>query len=417
MNDWQKIRLGDISEMCLGKMLDKEKNKGEFQPYLANINVRWGDFNLTDLSRMRFQESENDRYGLKYGDIVICEGGEPGRCAVWKEKLPNMKFQKALHRVRIKGDFSNQFVYYRFLLAGRNGELRNYFIGSTIKHLTGVALKEIEFSYPSFNEQKKIASVLSALDSKIELNNRINAELEAMAKTLYDYWFVQFDFPDERGKPYKSSGGKMQYNAELKRKIPDGWEVENLIDVSSLLVRGVSPKYIESDGISVLNQKCIRNKTISFSFGRRHDALSKNAESKLIQIGDVLVNSTGTGTLGRVALVKWLEESLTTVDSHITIVRIDKDKANPYFIGYSLTEKQSEIEQLGEGSTGQTELSRDNLGKLKLIIPLESLQKTFEKFIQPQFKKIAINERENQQLAELRDWLLPMLMNGQVMVN
>ncbi len=190
MNNWQRAKLGEISEMCLGKMLDKEKNKGEYHPYLANLNVRWGSFELKNLSQMRFEESEDERYGLKYGDIVVCEGGEPGRCAIWKEELPNMKFQKALHRVRIKETHNNEFVYYRLLLAGRNGELERHFIGSTIKHLTGIALKEVEFSYPDCNDQQKIASVLSALDAKIELNNRINAELEEMAKTLYDYWFV-----------------------------------------------------------------------------------------------------------------------------------------------------------------------------------------------------------------------------------
>ncbi len=98
MSEWKKMRLGDISDMCLGKMLNKETNKGEFQPYLANINVRWGSFDLTNLDMMRFEKSEHDRYGLKFGDIVMCEGGEPGRCAIWKEEIPDMKFQKALHR-------------------------------------------------------------------------------------------------------------------------------------------------------------------------------------------------------------------------------------------------------------------------------------------------------------------------------
>jgi type I restriction enzyme, S subunit len=195
IRNWEKAKLGDISDMCLGKMLDKEKNKGELQPYLANINVRWGGFDLTNLNKMRFEEDEHERYGLKHGDLVICEGGEPGRCAIWKEERPNMKFQKALHRVRIKGDYSNEFVYYRFLLARKTGELYKHFIGSTIKHLTGIGLKDVEFAYPDLSTQQKIAAVLSALDAKIELNQRINAELESMAKTLYDYWFVQFEFP------------------------------------------------------------------------------------------------------------------------------------------------------------------------------------------------------------------------------
>jgi len=212
MNDWKIKTLGEISEMCLGKMLDEKKNKGIPQPYLANINVRWGGFDLSRLNEMRFEESEQDRYGLKFGDLVICEGGEPGRCALWKDQVPGMKIQKALHRVRVNSEHSNEFVYYRLLFAGKNGELDKHFIGSTIKHLTGVGLKQVAFQFPDLKEQQKIAAVLSVLDAKIECNNRINAELESMAKMLYEYWFVQFDFPDANGKPFKFSGGKMVYN-------------------------------------------------------------------------------------------------------------------------------------------------------------------------------------------------------------
>lgn len=239
MTNWIVKKLGDISDMCLGKMLDKEKNQGHYQPYLANINVRWGGFDLKSLSKMRFEEKEEERYGLKYGDLIICEGGEPGRCAIWKDEMPKMKIQKALHRVRMNDNYNPFFVYYRFLLAGRSGELSKHFIGSTIKHLTGIGLKQVEFEYPSLAIQNQIAAVLSSIDQKIEINNRINTELEAMAKTLYDYWFVQFDFPDENGKPYKSSGGKMVYSKELKREIPAGWEATVLGDFCSP-IRGVT---------------------------------------------------------------------------------------------------------------------------------------------------------------------------------
>ena len=90
---WEKVLLGEVTDSCLGKMLDQEKNRGEYQPYLANVDVRWGSFNLDDLSEMRFEKDEQERYGLKYGDLVVCEGGEPGRCAIWKNQIPNMKIQ------------------------------------------------------------------------------------------------------------------------------------------------------------------------------------------------------------------------------------------------------------------------------------------------------------------------------------
>lgn len=355
------------------------------------------------------------------GDIVITHRGTLGQISFIPDnsKYDQYVISQSQFRVRLKRDLVDPsfFVYYFHTSVGQKRLLANKcHVGVPALAQATTNFRLINIPLPSLPAQQKIASVLSALDSKIELNNRINAELEAMAKTLYDYWFVQFDFPNEEGKPYKSGGGKMVWNEALKRQIPEGWDMKQLVEVASLIYRGISPKYIEDGGICVLNQKCIRNKSINFTLGRRHNHLLKNATSRLIKFGDILVNSTGVGTLGRLAMVIRLDEPHTSVDSHVTIVRIDNKKGSQLFVGYSLTEKQSEIEHLGEGSTGQTELSRDNLGNLKLILPPNHLQVAFENFIKPQFQKIANNEKENQELIKLRDWLLPMLMNGQVKV-
>ena len=110
--NWRVARLADIAESSLGKMLDSRKNKGYPRPYLANVNVRWGRFDLDDLREMRFEEHESEKFGLRHGDIVMCEGGEPGRCARWKEQMPGMTIQKALHRIRAHGCMDSQFLYY-----------------------------------------------------------------------------------------------------------------------------------------------------------------------------------------------------------------------------------------------------------------------------------------------------------------
>lgn len=120
---WERVKLADVSDSCLGKMLDQRKNKGIYKPYLANVNVRWGAFDLDNLQEMKFEDDEDERYGIKYGDLIICEGGEPGRCAIWKEQLPNMKIQKALHRLRVNEEmdyrYSNNFltqkIFFRYL--------------------------------------------------------------------------------------------------------------------------------------------------------------------------------------------------------------------------------------------------------------------------------------------------------------
>nr|WP_175802558.1 restriction endonuclease subunit S [Burkholderia anthina] len=186
------VRLGDYVDACLGKMLDIQKNRGVLQPYLGNSNVRWGTFELQDLAVMRFEEHEQERYGIEDGDLIVCEGGEPGRCAIWRGDVPAMKIQKALHRVRVKEGLDSNFLYYWFLQAGRTGALEPFFTGTTIKHLTGKALAELRIPLPPIRTQRGLARVLKSLDDKIGLNRRINQTLQAMAQAIFKSWFVDF---------------------------------------------------------------------------------------------------------------------------------------------------------------------------------------------------------------------------------
>jgi len=408
MSEWKKIKIGDISDMCLGKMLDKEKNKGELHPYLANINVRWGSFDLANLNTMRFEEREHDRYGLQFGDIVICEGGEPGRCAIWKEEISDMKFQKALHRVRVKGDYSNQFVYYRFLLAGRNGDLEKHFIGSTIKHLTGIALQDVEFAFPSFQEQQKIAAVLSALDAKIELNQRINAELEQMAKTLYDYWFVQFDFPNAKGTPYKSSGGKMVWNEALKREIPLGWEVGSLLDIADY-TNGLACQNFRPTGDEFL--RVIKIKEMHEGFSEATELVRPDIPQKaIIENGDVLFSWSAS------LEVQIWSGGKGALNQHIFKVTSETYPKSFYY--YQLINYLQHFKMMAENrKTTMGHITQEHLQQSRITLPPKELALELEKIIAPIFKRKMVNEIENQTLAELRDWLLPMLMNGQVKVN
>lgn len=412
MSEWQKTTLGNISEMCLGKMLDEKKNKGNLAPYLANINVRWGSFDLSNLNQMRFEESEQERYGLKYGDLVICEGGEPGRCAIWKDEIPGMKIQKALHRVRVNDCYSNQFVYYRLLLAGRTGELAKHFIGSTIKHLTGIGLRQVEFSCPSFVEQQKIAGVLSALDAKIDCNNRINAELEAMAKTLYDYWFVQFDFPDENGKPYKSSGGKMVYNPTLKREIPAGWEESNVLAVADLLGGGTptkkKPEYWNGD-IPFFTPTDAEGVIFKFATADyiTEEGL-KNSSTKLFGKNTVFI--TARGSVGKLVLAG--VDMAMNQSCYALRAKLGISHTYLFFLAKELI---NHLEVKSSGSVFDSIVSND-IEFTYLAIPETAIVEKFAAIAEPAFERIAINTLENHHLAKLRDWLLPMLMNGQVTV-
>lgn len=178
---WKIEKLGNITDSCLGKMLDKNKNKGSLQPYLANINIRWGSFDLENLSRMRFEDGEQERYGIIFGDLIICEGGEPGRCAIWKNEIPNMKIQKALHRLRCKSCLNNYYLYYWFVYAAGTKKLNDYFTGTTIKHLPGESLKKIVIPLPPLELQNQFADFVKKSE---ESKSAIQASLDSL-KQVY----------------------------------------------------------------------------------------------------------------------------------------------------------------------------------------------------------------------------------------
>jgi len=255
----------------------------------------------------------------------------------------------------------------------------------------------MDFLIPDYSlpTQQKIASVLSSLDTKIELNNRINAELEAMAKTLYDYWFVQFDFPDEQGKPYKSSGGKMVYNKELKREIPEGWEVETLSSIANI-----------TTGKLDSNAEII---------GGQYPFYTCSAEPTTIDnyaYDDSVILVAGNNAQGNFHVNRY------------------KGKFNAYQRTYIITAKEKkyfeyiyQIVKLGtsllkkKGQGSQTKFI--TLGMLTGINIFNTNNSVYDKFYE-RVKHIFLMQmnvrNQNQQLASLRDWLLPMLMNGQVTV-
>ena len=184
-SSWKWAKLGNVAkDMCLGKMLDKKKNEGEFEVYLGNINVRWGKFDLVELKEMRFLETEHERYNLELGDLVICEGGEPGRCAVWKSEN-DMKIQKALHRVRFfQTKTISDFIYYYFFYQAKTGHISKYFTGTTIKHLTGTGLMEVEIPLLPAKEQNQIVQEIESRLSIVDQLEKTIAESLQKAEAL-----------------------------------------------------------------------------------------------------------------------------------------------------------------------------------------------------------------------------------------
>ena len=165
--NWEWVRLGDVASLCLGKMLDKSKNKGTYCRYLRNVNIRWGEFDFSDIAEMKFEDVADNRFLIKYGDLVMCEGGEPGRCAVWTDS-DTIHFQKALHRIRFFNGFIPKFYQYLFFFYANKKILDNYFTGSTIKHLTGESLREIPIPLPPLAEQQRIVAKIEEAFAEID---------------------------------------------------------------------------------------------------------------------------------------------------------------------------------------------------------------------------------------------------------
>jgi type I restriction enzyme, S subunit len=182
---WRKVRLHEVAEQCLGKMLDAAKNKGTPLPYLRNPNVRWFDFDLSDVKEMPFEDREVDRYGLREGDVVICEGGEAGRAAIWDGRLPNVKFQKAIHRVRTGPELHNRFFVHRLMADYHSGRLADYYTGATIKHLTGQDLAQYEFELPPLPEQRRIAEILDKADALRAKRRAALAQLDTLTQSIF----------------------------------------------------------------------------------------------------------------------------------------------------------------------------------------------------------------------------------------
>jgi type I restriction enzyme S subunit len=276
----------------------------------------------------------------------------------------------------------------------------------------------LDIILPELEVQHKIASVLSALNSKIELNNRINAELEAMAKTIYDYWFVQFDFPDKNGMPYKSSGGKMVWNEELKREIPEGWEVESIEKCCSIIDCLHSKKSdlifeeeqyyllqlenIKDDGLIDLTNKYFVTKDEYKKWTTRIEVID----------GDILITNAG-----RVAATAQIPKGIKAgIGRNITAIRPLSINPTYLFLSFGGIDIQSQIKLNTDSGAFFTSFNVKGIKKLQILRPNSKIEERFEELALPLRRKRELNIKENQKLTELRDWLLPMLMNGQVKV-
>jgi type I restriction enzyme, S subunit len=432
MSDQQRVLLSDICFLRNGAGIKQEcfGNDG------AKI-VRVSDFTDTSIdtsSSIRIDRKYENRwreYSLNEGDILVATVGSwstSATSAVGKvvtvppQATNGIQNQNTCAIIAISDVANQRYIYY----ALRQEDFRRFVAGAAAgsanqARLNIKSLASYLVNIYSLTEQKAIAHILGTLDDKIELNRKTNETLEAMAKALFKSWFVDFDPVRAKGK-----GRPTGLPAEISDLFPDsfedselgeipkGWECSPLADHSIYLSRGVSPAYCEEGGVLVLNQKCIRDSRVSFEKARRHDTIKKQIIGREVRRFDALVNSTGVGTLGRVAMMPICQEEIV-VDSHVTVVRGSNDKES-FFISSALLNRQTEIEALGEGSTGQTELSRVVLGSLPIIFPSSKLISAYFDSAYTIQDKIEKNNQANVALASTRDALLPKLISGEIRI-
>lgn len=297
--------------------------------------------------------------------------------------------------MRAKAGISDpQFVYYTAINPTfRNAAIKSMVGSSGRQRVQQSVLEELELSVPDLDEQRRIGAFLARLDEKIALNNRINDNLMQQAVTIFKSWFVEYS-------PFDGIE-------------PKEWETVNLEKITSLISRGIAPKYSDNSDQIVINQKCIRNHMIDLSQARTHTP--KVINEKWLRFGDLLINSTGDGTLGRAAQV-WFQPQNITVDSHVTVVRPAKENLI-FYIGLWGVLHEREIESLHTGSTGQTELPKERVKALELHLPDNGTLDRFNTLIAPMAAAIVSKQNENNKLATLRDALLPKLMSGEIDVS
>ena len=314
------------------------------------------------------------------------------------------------HIIKGNDETNTDFLYYKL----NSISFAPYITGSAQPKLNKENLLNIEIYIPSRKYQDKIARVLTLLDHKIQTNNQINQELEAMAKTLYDYWFVQFDFPDQNGKPYKSSGGKMVYHPELKREIPEGWGVEKLGDFESKIITGKTPSRTNSDNfggkIPFITIGDIRGNTFIYRTSETLTDLGARVQkNKFLPEGSLCVSCIATvGEIGFTTKPSHTNQQINSI--------VFEDETNRYYLYFAL--KNYFENANASAKTGNTfaNMNKEDFSEIKIIFPNKEIKNNFHNIIEPYFSQIKCLQGQNQQLTQLRDWLLPMLMSGQVKV-
>lgn len=416
-NIWKITPLED----CLSKIIDYrgktpkklggDWTKSGFRVLSAN-NVKFNGLEKLDSVNFVDQNlySKWMKEEVKRGDLLLTSEAPSGQVMVWNSDEKIVLGQR-LFALRVNKEINNRYLkYYLQSSIGQKEIFRNN-SGSTVSGISAKTFGNILIRHPDIFYQEKIGDFLYSLDKKIEINNLINTELEAMAKTLYDYWFVQFDFPDANGKPYKSSDGKMVYSPILKREIPEGWRISKVGSVTKTELGGTPSTKVDSYWENANIPWLSSAETASFPV--------VSAEQMVTQSG--IDNSAATllpkGTVV-ISIVRYIRPSILGIDAatnqSVVGIRENENLKKSFIYPYFC----NEVPRLMglRGGAQQPHINKGTIDDSPIVIPSPDILESYYKFADLFYKEIINIAFQNKELTKLRDWILPMLMNGQITV-
>ena len=403
MSEWKKKQLQEIAILKPTETL----KKGDIAPNIPMANIKEFQRDVVKIDYGEFRGGTKFRNGdTLLAKITPClENGKTAFVNCLQEDEIGFGSTEFIV-LRAKENIDERFLYYLSISPEFRKQAISLMEGTSgRKRVNENALKISDFLIPDFEEQKKIANILSAIDDKISLNNQINQELEAMAKTLYDYWFVQFDFPDQNGNPYKSSGGKMVYNPELKREIPERWGVEKLGDISQYVSEKVGSSELNKE-----NYVGTDNMIADMGGIELTTSIPKSGTSTKFSVGDILISNI------RPYFKKiWLSDRTGGCSADVLCIRTNRIIYKEFVYATLARDDFFNYDVAGSKGSKMPRGDKKHIMEYPIVFEFE-IADQFSKIVRPIYEAVHKNYNQNQELTQLRDWLLPMLMNGQARV-
>lgn len=395
MREWKSAPLGQLAEAQLGKMLDQKKNVGTFRKYLGNDNVQWGYFKLDEVKEMKFRDLELERFRVRQGDLLVCEGGDPGRCALW-DSNEEMYYQKALHRVRVGSELDVRFLFYYLLHIGNTREILQYYTGgATIKHLPAAALNRVMIRYPPLAEQRRIADVLSAYDKLIENNRKQIKLLEEAAQRLYKEWFINLRFPGHE-------------STLIIDGLPEGWRSSSVGEVCSLR-KDVSKQEERNALTAYIGLEHMPRRSICLDeYG---DPSSICGNKLQFQYHDVLFGKIRP-YFHKVGFAQ--RDGITSTDALVMRPKqgffglLLETVCSDEFVSYTTVTSKT--------GTKMPRANWDAMSQYEIKVPTQDLLSTFERLVSSIALQIEVLSQSIAAAREARDRLLPKLMFGEIEV-